>query len=357
MTNLVPMPDTIPVAREYFQILLMLVFPLHLVLMNAMLGSTAVALYAGWKRDAVLSRLAHELAKALPFLVAFTVNLGVAALLFLQVLYGNLFYTSSILMGVFWLAVIPLLLVAYFALYRYDFKFPALRGAATALPALALLIFLCIAFIYTNNMTLMLNPQNWDAYFHNSAGTILNLDDAALVPRYLHFMVGGMAIGGLFVALFGRLKRNMETEVRVAAENFGMGMFVYLTLLQVVAGFWFLMSLPQKVMLLFLGEDVAATALFLSGIICVQLVLFAGIKKKIYLCAGLVVPLLYIMISLRAIVRVGYLKPHFSTESLQVFPQYSPMYFFIVVLVVGLLTIFWLVKKAAGSFQQPQSEE
>jgi len=357
MTTLVPMPDTMPVAREYFQILLMLVFPLHLMLMNAMLGSTAVALYAGWKRDAVLSRLAHELAKALPFLVAFTVNLGVAALLFVQVLYGNLFYVSSILMGVYWLAVIPLLLIAYFAVYRYDFRFLSLHGAAKALPAFALLIFICIAFIYTNNMTLMLNPLKWQAYFHNSAGTILNLGDAALVPRYLHFMVGGMAIGGLFVALFGRLKRNMEPEVRVAAENFGMGMFVYLTLLQAIAGFWFLMSLPQKVMLLFLGEDVAATALFLIGILCVLLVLVAGIKKKMYVCAGLVVPLVYIMVSLRAIVRDGYLKPHFSTESLHVIPQYSPMYCFFAVLAVGVFTIFWLVKKAAGSFQRPQSKE
>jgi len=357
MTSLVPTPDTLPVAREYFQFLLMLVFPLHLMLMNAMLGSTVVALYAGWKREAVLSRLGHELAKALPFLVAFTVNLGVAALLFLQVLYGNLFYTSSILMGVFWLAVIPLLLVAYFAVYLYDFRFLLLTGLATTLPAFVLLIFLCIAFIYSNNMTLMLNPQNWDTYFHNSAGTVLNLGDAALVPRYLHFMVGGMAIGGLFVALLGRLKRNMEPEVRVAAENLGMGMFVYLTMLQVVAGFLFLLSLPQNVMLLFLGGDVAATMLFLFGILCVLLVLAAGLKKKIYLCAGFVVPLVYIMVSLRAFVRGGYLKPHFSTASLHVVPQYSPMYYFFAVLAVGLLTIFWLVKKAAGSFQRSRSEE
>jgi hypothetical protein len=357
MTSLVPIPDAMPVAREYFQFLLMLVFPLHLMLMNAMLGSTVVILYAGWRRDAVLRRLAHELAKALPFLVAFTVNLGVAALLFLQVLYGHLFYTSSILMAVFWLAVIPMLLVAYFAVYYYDFRFPELPRVAMILPALALLIFLCIAFIYTNNMTLMLDPQKWDAYFHNSSGTILNLGMAALVPRYLHFMVGGMAIGGLFVALFGRLKRKLEPEVRVAAENIGLGMFVYLTLFQVVDGIWFLVSLPQEIMFLFLGKDVAGTLLFLFGMLCVLFVLVAAIKKKLYLSAVLVVPLVLIMVSIRGFVRDGYLKPHFSTESLQVIPQYSPMVFFFAVLAVGLLTIFWLVKQAARALQQPGTKE
>ena len=83
MNALLPSPDTIPVAWGYFKFLLMLVFPLHLILMNAMVGTAAIAAYACLKKDESLKRLAHELAKALPFLVAFAVNLGVAALLFL----------------------------------------------------------------------------------------------------------------------------------------------------------------------------------------------------------------------------------------------------------------------------------
>src|SRR5512135_270600 len=117
INTLIPVPDSIPVEWGYFKFLLMLTFPMHLMLMNTMLGSTAVALYASLKKDAVSKSLAQRLAKVIPFLVAFAVNLGVAALLFLQLLYGNLFYTSSILMGAFWLAVIPLLIIAYYALY------------------------------------------------------------------------------------------------------------------------------------------------------------------------------------------------------------------------------------------------
>ena len=60
--------------------------------------------------------------------MAFAVNFGVAPLLFVQVLYGHLFYTSSILVAVFRLAVIPLLIVAYYALYLHGFRFGVLVG-------------------------------------------------------------------------------------------------------------------------------------------------------------------------------------------------------------------------------------
>jgi hypothetical protein len=38
MNALIPSPDTLPVAWSWLQGLLMLMFPLHLLLMNAMLG-------------------------------------------------------------------------------------------------------------------------------------------------------------------------------------------------------------------------------------------------------------------------------------------------------------------------------
>ena len=115
MNPLIPTPDTLPVSWGYFQSLLMLMFPLHLLLMNAMVGCAALSLYALMKGGETDKRVAHELAKALPFLIAFAINFGVAALLFLQVIYGNFFYASSVLMAVFWLSVPLILLVAYYA--------------------------------------------------------------------------------------------------------------------------------------------------------------------------------------------------------------------------------------------------
>lgn len=349
MTTLVPTPDIIPVPWGYFQVLLMLVFPLHLLLMNAMVGSAAVAVYARLTKDEALRGLSHELAKVIPFLVAFAVNLGVAALLFMQVLYGHLFYAGSIVMGAFWLTVVPLLIIAYYAAYLFDFRFQSLgKPAAIALICLPLVIFLCIAFFFTNNMTMMLDPEAWKAWFANPSGTVLHWGHRPLIPRYLHFMTGGMAVGGLFVAILGRVRKGMDPEVRVAAERVGMRLFAVLTGVQIVLGFAFLAVLPRPVLLLFMGGNYLATGLLFAGLIMALMLLVAGMARKVWLCVGLAVPLIYIMSFMRDVVRTGYLKPFFTPESLHVAPQFGPMLMFLGALAAGIATIVWMVRKAAG---------
>ncbi len=357
MNALLPSPDSIPAAWGYFKLLLMSVFPLHLILMNAMVGSTAVAAYACMRKDETMKELGHELAKAIPFLVAFAVNLGVAALLFLQVLYGTLFYTSSVLIGVYWISVIPLLIVAYYAAYLFDFRFLRLTRPRGAVISLSLVIFLSIAFIFSNNMTLMLNPANWNAYFAHPAGTTLNLGDPALIPRYLHFMIGAVAVGGLFVALFGRFRRTMEPDVRTAAENTGMHLFSVMTGLQIVVGFVFLLSLPRKVMVSLMGGNAMATIFLVVGVTLALLVFAAGMKRKVYVCAGLVVPLIFVMSFIRDFVRTGYLEPYFSPESLRLASQYSPMFMFFAALAVGVAVVAWMLRKARESFLQAEDKD
>lgn len=357
MNALLPSPDTIPAAWGYFKLLLMLVFPLHLILMNAMVGSAAIAAYAFLKNDESLKKLAYELAKALPFLIAFAVNLGVAALLFLQVLYGTFFYTSSILIGVYWISVIPLLIAAYYAAYLFDFRYLKLKKQGVAVISLSLVIFLTIAFIYSNNMTLMLNPEKWSVYFAHPAGTVLNIEDPVLFPRYLHFMIGAFAVGGLFVALFGRFRKTMEPETRAAAEKTGMAIFSVMTGAQIVAGFIFLMSLPRKIMLSFLGGDITATVFLVVGLSMALLVFAAGMKRKVYPCAMLVLPLIYIMAFIRDFVRTGYLETYFSPDALQVRSQYSPMFMFFAALIAGIVVVAWMLRKARASFIHAKEKE
>lgn len=351
MNQLIPAPDALPVDWGYFQGLLMLTFPLHLLLMNAMLGTTAISLYAWLKGDETHGRLAHELAKFLPFLIAFTVNLGVASLLFLQVIFGNFLYTSSVLMAVYWLSVPLILIVAYYAVYLYDFKFTFCDKGGVFLIVLALAIFLVIPFIFTTNMTLMFEPQQWAAYFRNRGGTILNAGSPVIWPRYLHFIISGMAVGGLFVAVFGRIKGKNDPLLEELAVNIGMSLFTTLTLLQIIVGSWFLINLPLPVKLLFMGGSMHTTALFTVGFLLTFLVLWAGFKRRVFLCASLAVSLVYIMAFMRDAVRTGYLKPFFTPATLKVVPQYSPLILFAVTLIVGIGTIIWMLRKAISVYR------
>ena len=110
-SGLIPLPDPIPVPWGWFKVLLILTFVLHLVLMNLMLGGGLLALFRLLRGGSPPRE-----ARSLPILVALTINLGVPPLLFLQVLFGHLFYTSSVLMAVWWISIIPVLMMSSSAL-------------------------------------------------------------------------------------------------------------------------------------------------------------------------------------------------------------------------------------------------
>jgi hypothetical protein len=346
MMPMLPTPDAIPTSWGYFQFFLLLTFPLHLFFMNALIGSSGVAIYAHLKGDDQSKNLAYELAKVIPLLVALTVNFGVAPLLFVQVIYGHLIYSSSVLMGVFWILIVPMLLIGYYATYWYDFKFAALGRAGILVLSCGYLLFLIIGFFFSNNMTLMLQPELWSGYLENSSGTLLNTGDASLWPRYLHFMVGGSAVGGLFVALYGRFLARRDPELGARATATGLKLFIVLTLAQVAVGIWFLIALPKEQMLLFMGRNGLATACFLVALLLVALVLVTAFRKRVYLTAALAAVLVYFMVFMRDFVRGGYLREVFSMEMLQVVPEYSPLLFFLVTLVIGLVLVVWMLRAA-----------
>ena len=134
----IPDVDPLPLPGPVwlFKFLLLFTFTLHLVAMNcALAGGIAAVLNAVRGRNPLhpfSRRLAGELSRMLPVFLALTITLGVAVLLFVQVLYGNLLYTSSILIGVFWLSVIALVMAAYYCYYYFDAKRGETLGSIAA---------------------------------------------------------------------------------------------------------------------------------------------------------------------------------------------------------------------------------
>lgn len=151
---LVPTAEAIPVPAGWFQVLLLGTFVLHILFMNAMLGGGVIALVHALLPSGPATQPGpdHAIAKKLPYTIALAVNLGVAPLLFLQVLYGHFIYASSVLMAVWWVSVFLLVMAAYYAAYIYDFKFEALHKARWLVIGLAVACLLAVGFIFTNNM-------------------------------------------------------------------------------------------------------------------------------------------------------------------------------------------------------------
>ncbi len=344
---LIPQPDTIPVSWGWFQFLLLITFPLHLLAMNAMLGGLAIGIVQHMKGGVLQKQLAHRLAVVLPLVIAFVVNFGVAPLLFVQVLYGQFLYSSSILMGTFWILIVPMLIVAYYGAYLYDFRFTRLGSAGPWVAVLSFLLLLVIGFFFTNNMLLMATPEHFGEYFIHKSGTLLLSDQAGFWPRFLHMLLGSLAIGGLFVALVGRFRKSANPDLAKHAEQVGLTSFLVLTSVNILIGILYLLSLPKELMMLFMGNNIGATIAFCAALLLAAGALFSAVRRRFLLTLYHALGLVLFMTFMRSWLRSAYLKDVFTLKELQVVPQYSPMIFFFATLFIGIICLVWLVKRTS----------
>jgi hypothetical protein len=203
-------PIPLPAPVWLFKLLHDLTFALHLASVDLLLGGLILAIFFGLAGQ---RQAAGTIAHRLPTVMAFVINLGIPPLLFAQVLYGRALYTSSVLIGAYWISVIGLLMASYFGLYtaarRADERLPWIA------PALAsLFLILTIAFIYTNNMTLMIRPEAWAAMYHaGPTGTRLNSGDPTLLARWFFFVAGAFPVAGAALGLLA-LRGNISGETK-----------------------------------------------------------------------------------------------------------------------------------------------
>jgi hypothetical protein len=141
------------------------------------------AVYALVRKDDVAER-ARDI---MPFMLGAGITAGVAPLLFIQLLYQERFYTANLLLGPRWGAVVPALIIGFYALYLAKAKTGRLRTIALATAAVA---FLFVAWSWTELHQVMLDDPAWRAMY--AAGDRL-YDQAGVLPR-LALWIGAMPI-------------------------------------------------------------------------------------------------------------------------------------------------------------------
>lgn len=333
--SLIPLAEPIPISWAWFDVLLILTFTAHILFMNALVGSATIGL---WRTLRGNDDVAHSAGMKLPPLLALTINMGVAPLLFLQVNYGHFDYVSSVMMGGWWLGVIAALMLSYYGFYIYKFRYDAMaRGKRNTLFALSLLGLFYVGLMFSNNMTIMLDPRIWVHSFETTDGFLL-WNDPAIYPRFLHFMVGAVAVGGLFVALLGQIRKNDDFI------DIGMRWFVRGTLVNLAVGIWFLMALPRDILLGFMGENLPATLTLLASLAAAGMALSKGFTNKPKAAAVWTVLTVFFMSCTRHWLRTLYLTPWFRIEDTPVTHQYGSFYLFLGFLVAGLAAIAYMVK-------------
>ena len=351
--NYIPTLDPNPLPAPYwvFKLLLLVTFFLHTLAMNFLLGGAVLALVARRAKSRERgNRMFADIAKKLPALLPATITIGIAPLLFLQVLYGQFFYTSSVILAWPWFLVLIFLTLAYYGFYYASFNGSQYPDKARTVMSFSLILVFIIGFIYSNNLTLSQTPSRWAGkYFADPRGWNLNWSEPTLIPRFLHFFVAAVAMGGLLLVFMALAKWNRDREYARGLFQMGGKAFMFATMAQFLIGIWFLVSLPKELRMLFLGDSVVATCLLMVGVVgggaAIFLMSAALQKENIRLAAYSVSSIIGVVILsmsvMRDMLRDAYLKPYYHPDQFVVKTQWSVFPLFLGLLIAGV--ILWLV--------------
>jgi hypothetical protein len=363
--NPFPAVDPIPLPAPVWllKLLHVVTLALHFVAVEMLLGGLLLAVLLSLFHRSPHSQVAAKaLARRLTVVMTFVINLGVPPLLFAQVLYGRALYTSSVLIGLYWIAIIPALILTYWLLYMFSARLD--RGkSAWWVGLIAWLLAGGVARTLSTNMTLMLRPEAWRAMYSASAmGAYPPTGDPTLTPRWLLMMAGGLLIGGLWmVYLAGRSTFTAEEKKFVAgmggkvAAGFGI---VYLA-----AGLWAASVQPAAVKIglthgvsshwLYRLEGFAGYGWILLVVVAILVGAMAGFGKIAAWWLGwagvLAAVLLEIMLTVyRDGVRdVTLLSKGYDVWDRAVATNWGVVGLFLLLFVAGLVVIGWLVSVVA----------
>ncbi len=367
--NLIPALDPTPLPAPYwvFKLLLIVTFFLHILAMNFMLGGAVLALVSKWRsrKQENGNRVFFDIAKKLPVFLPATITLGIAPLLFVQVLYGQFFYTSSIIMAWPWFLVLVFLTIAYYGFYFVSFHSRKHPGRAGWVMLFSVILVCLIGFVYSNNLTLSQVPSRWGAkYFAHPSGLNLNLSEPTLIPRFLHFFTAAVAVGGLLLVFVSLANWERDHEYARQVLQFGGKAFVYATMAQFLVGVWFLVSLPREMRLLFTGDNLMATALLLVGVFSASVAILMmsdavrkeNIRVAAYYVPGILAVVILIMCVMRDILRDAYLKPYYHPERFVVHTQWSVFPLFLA-LFIGGVALWFVMLKRYGLFRSAKAAD
>ncbi len=317
-----------------------LTLTLHFVAMQFTVGG-AILLLLSWGR---LPGVARFFGTGLPLGFSYLVTFGVPPLLFVQVVYGQFFYSSSVLVGAYWISVIPLIILGYGASYWHRMTRDARPRFQQLLVASTTLCLLAVGYIYTNNLTLSLRPELWlEHYVTNPGGGALNHGEPTLHARYLLFVVPGLFTAGMALVLrSGFLRKLGNTSEADVSHRIGLRAMLVAAVLETGAAVWLWGTFPSEVRA---GLTQPGALAFVS-IGAVGLGLFAllmawasrrraGVGLPVLAAHSLVGAIACLVVA-RDLVRQIYLRPHFDAATAPVLPQWGMFAAFAITLAAGV---------------------
>ena len=319
-------------------VLHLLTLTLHFFAMNILLGGAAITLWSS-ARNRWGGTRAVDFSRLLPAATAATVTLGVAPLLFLQLVYPRQVYAAAIVSGWFWLFVIAAVIVAYYAFYRASFSGQRTGRVNHLMLALAAAGLIYVSLVYSSVFSMAEQPALIRSlYAKNQSGWVWNPTVGSYALRWLHMVLGALTVGGFFVGMMGQDHPKVSATGKAAFAG-GMGVAA-------AAGIAYLVALMPYLEALMRSPAIMA----LAAAVLLSLVSLHFFFRKSFWISGLALFLsVFGMVYVRHVVRMLRLGEAFDPASWRIAPQWSPFILFLVCFVVMLAVLAWMLWLFFGS--------
>lgn len=200
-------PAGVPFYPIIFQILYVLTWALHIAFVLLSLGSLGLSLYGSAKgsSDKHWSILTPHLIQTGKISVSILIVLGVAPLLFTQVIYDPNWYVTNTLSGMWVFIFIYSLIVGYSMYYWYYYANKAQKSSSTFIGFISFAILVFAGILMHNFTVTSLMPDQWmNMYAPNgvvdTSGWTFNVDTIRLA-----FMVSlSIPVVGIFLQNYSR---------------------------------------------------------------------------------------------------------------------------------------------------------
>jgi hypothetical protein len=247
-------PAGVPSHPLVFLVLGVLTFALHIAAVQVMLGAATLTLRGAFSPSLHWRRLAQAMLVTAKIAVSVAIVIGVAPLLFVQVVYDPFWYTSNVLSAWWVIGFIGLLIAGYIALYVFYWQNHHIvsdGGKGGVWMVLSIALLLGVGFIVHSLTNQMLFPEHWMAWYAPQG--VVNPDGHSLhywhLPRFLFFIALSAPVTGAWLYGYRRYLQGAQ-EADAAYLGWLRGLAQNLMLIggvvSVVIGAVWMATLPEK---------------------------------------------------------------------------------------------------------------
>ncbi|MGC9110166.1 MAG: hypothetical protein ACP5HI_07990 [Caldimicrobium sp.] len=235
-----------PIVFDFF---LVLTFTFHILLVNLVVGSLALVIWGRIKKEEYWIKLSSSLSRLVVNSISWAIVLGIAPLLFIQVIYDPLWYTANTLSAVWALAFLVFIALAFVFAYCFYLGGGYEGRGQIIWPFLSLALLLLAGIVIHSLTVTQLHPEKWPSFAiqnntYISSGKYLHEFE---IFRFLHFIFPAFAVTGIWLIFYSKyFKEKYDSAYLNWVEKLGAKLILVSSLLQAAVGILWLITLPKE---------------------------------------------------------------------------------------------------------------